>query len=129
MPVTNKTVREIRTLRANGKSFQVISRILGLSRLTCWRWATDENQQKLAKYKRDYLDRKRHPLMFTRTIPEGPGGWPKTCFIFRRPNEDSPIFTFHRTAAHKKWAGHGQYFTKLARVKEWAKAQKEFQDE
>lgn len=127
MPVvTTKTVARIRELRAKGLSFEAISKITKLSRLTCWRWASDQNHETLSRYKRDYLDRKRNPLLYVRTIPKGPGGWPKEAQIFSRRYEATPLFIFTRNGPRRKWVGHGVAFAKLTDVKRWALTQPEF---
>lgn len=119
-------IQQIRALRARGKSFTVISRVLGLSRLTCRRWASVETYEKLRAYKREYTAKKRNPLMYTRVIPLGQGGWPKRAFIYRRDSDKEPVFIFNRAGPSKNWKGHNFYAMSLAQVKAWALVQPEF---
>lgn len=57
-----------------------------------------------------------------RTIPLGPGGWPKRAF-FHRPGDELPTYIFTRNGPTKNWKGHGVYFMSLARVKKWVENQ------
>lgn len=124
--VTTRDVARIRELRAKGLSFARISQMTGFSGLTCRRWADDKTYQHLLQYKRDYLDKKRNPLLYVRTIPLGPGGWPKEAQIFSRRDESTPVFVFTRNGPRRKWVGHEVSFGKLTDVKRWALSQPEF---
>lgn len=127
--VTTSVLRRIRELHEKGLSYRRISELVGFSELTCWRHAKDENHEKLTNYKRDYLARKRNPLLYVRTIPLGPGGWPKKAEIYSRRDDSAPVFTFTRVAPRKLWIGpNGVRFSKLGAVKAWALEQPAFKE-